>query len=88
MNLTNTTKEARTANSTYPKGGVSCSADTFVQAESLVLRMKFCAKNPAASPSRKTLVESPIQHHRFPKHNQLQHIRFREIPIFAKKAAQ
>jgi len=34
-------------NSTYPKGGVSCSADTFVQAESSVLRMKFSGKNPA-----------------------------------------
>ena len=34
-------------NSTYPKGGVSCSADTFVQAESSVLRMKFCGKSPA-----------------------------------------
>jgi len=34
-------------NSTYPKGGVSCSKDTFVQAESSVLRMKFSGKNPA-----------------------------------------
>ena len=34
-------------NSTYPKGGVSCSADTFVQAESSVLRMKFSGKSPA-----------------------------------------
>jgi len=34
-------------NSTYPKGGVLCSADTFVQAESSVLRMKFSGKNPA-----------------------------------------
>jgi len=32
-------------NSTYPKGGGSFSADTFVQAESSVLRMKFCGKN-------------------------------------------
>jgi hypothetical protein len=40
-------KKARTANSTYPKGGVSCFADTFVQAKSLVLRMKFCGKSPA-----------------------------------------
>jgi len=40
-------KEARTDNSTYPKGGVSCSADTYVQAESSVLRMKFSGKNPA-----------------------------------------
>jgi len=35
------------ANSTYPKGGGSCFADTFVQAESSVLRMKFSGKNPA-----------------------------------------
>jgi len=34
-------------NSTYPKGGVSCSADTFVQVESSVLRMKFSGKNSA-----------------------------------------
>jgi len=39
--------ESRTANSTYPKGGVSCFADAFVQAESSVLRMKFCGKSPA-----------------------------------------
>ena len=39
-------KEQRTANSTYPKGGVLCFADTFVQAESSVLRMKFSGKNP------------------------------------------
>jgi len=41
-----TTRKAAT-NSTYPKGGVSCFADSFVQAESLVLRMKFSGKNPA-----------------------------------------
>ncbi|HLO45777.1 MAG TPA: hypothetical protein VK175_15670 [Leadbetterella sp.] len=40
-------REERTHNSTYPKGGVSCFADTFVQAESSVLRMKFSGKNPA-----------------------------------------
>jgi hypothetical protein len=40
-------KEARTAYSTYPKGGVSCFADTFVQAENSVLRMKFSAENSA-----------------------------------------
>ena len=34
-------------NSTYPKCGVSCFADTFVQPESSVLRMKFSGKNPA-----------------------------------------
>ncbi len=34
-------------NSTYPKGGVSCFEDSFVVAESSVLRMKFGSKNPA-----------------------------------------
>jgi len=34
-------------NSTYPKGEVSCSADTFLVAESSVLRIKFSSKNPA-----------------------------------------
>jgi len=33
--------------STYPKGGVPCFEDTFVQAESSVLRIKFSGKNPA-----------------------------------------
>ena len=35
------------ANSGLAKGGVSCFVETFVQAESSVLRMKFSAKNPA-----------------------------------------
>ncbi|MEI8110209.1 MAG: hypothetical protein WCH59_04390 [Chitinophagia bacterium] len=34
-------------NSIYPKGGVSYFADSFVVAESSVLRMKFSDKNPA-----------------------------------------
>jgi hypothetical protein len=41
------TDRRATDNSTYPKGGVSSFADTFVQAESSVLRMKFSGKNPA-----------------------------------------
>jgi len=40
-------KEQRRHNSTYPKGGVSCSKDTFVVNGSSVLRMKFCGKIPA-----------------------------------------
>ena len=35
------------ANSTFAIGGVSCSADSLVVAESFVLRIKFCGKNPA-----------------------------------------
>ena len=33
--------EARTANSTYPKGGVSCFKVSFVVNQTLVLHMKF-----------------------------------------------
>ena len=36
-----------TDNSTYPKGGVSCSKDSFVVNETLVFQIKFCGKNPA-----------------------------------------
>ena len=35
------------ANSTYPKGGFSCSKDSFVANESLVFEIKFCGKSPA-----------------------------------------
>jgi hypothetical protein len=45
MNQANRLKN--TPNSTYPKGGVSCSKDSFVVAESSVLRMNFCAEKPA-----------------------------------------
>ena len=33
-------------NSTYPKGGVSCSKDSFV-VNQLVFQIKFCGKSPA-----------------------------------------
>ena len=35
------------ANSTYPKGGFSCSKDSFVVNGSLVFQIKFCGKSPA-----------------------------------------
>jgi hypothetical protein len=34
-------------NSTYPKGGVSCSKDSFVLNPTLVFQIKFCGKSPA-----------------------------------------
>lgn len=40
-------KRSPVHNSSYPKGGVSCFADSFVIAESSVLLMKFSRKNPA-----------------------------------------
>jgi hypothetical protein len=39
--------KARTANSTYPKGGVSCSKDSFVVNQTLVFQIKFCGKSSA-----------------------------------------
>jgi len=36
-----------TANSTYPKGGISCSIDSFVVNQTLVFQIKFCGKSPA-----------------------------------------
>jgi hypothetical protein len=44
---TNDRKEARSHNSTYPKGGVSCSKDSFVVNQTLVFQIKFCGKSPA-----------------------------------------
>lgn len=38
---------AHTANSTYPKGGVSCSKNSFVVNQILVYQIKFCGKSPA-----------------------------------------
>ena len=34
-------------NSTYSKGGVSCSNDSFVVNQTLVFHIKFCSKSPA-----------------------------------------
>jgi hypothetical protein len=39
-----TGEKARTANSSYPKGGVSCSKDSLVIYGSLVFQIKFCGK--------------------------------------------
>ncbi len=33
-------------NSTYQKGGVSCSKDSFVVIQTLVFQIKFCGKSP------------------------------------------
>ena len=43
-----TSTERRAAcNSTYPKGGFSCSKDSFVDNQTLVFQIKFCGKSPA-----------------------------------------
>jgi hypothetical protein len=40
-------KKSTGYNSTYPKGGVSCSKDSFVVHQTLVFQIKFCGKSPA-----------------------------------------
>jgi len=47
MNETTTTDRRAACNSTYPKGGVSCSKDSFVVNQTLVFKIKFCGKSPA-----------------------------------------
>ncbi|MBK9299764.1 MAG: hypothetical protein IPN14_03895 [Bacteroidetes bacterium] len=42
-----TTDRTPAPNSTYPKGGVSCSKDSFVVKQTLVFQIKFCGKSPA-----------------------------------------
>ena len=46
-------QKARTANSTFAIGGVSFSADSFVVAESFVLRINISSEKPAHRKSAK-----------------------------------
>ena len=54
LKLTDEEKQ-RTANSTFAIGGVSCSADSLVVAESSVFRINICAEKPAHRPICKPL---------------------------------
>ncbi len=45
--MTLSDSKSTTPNSTYPKGGVSCSKDSFVVNQTLVFQIKFCGKSPA-----------------------------------------
>jgi hypothetical protein len=47
------TNKSTAGNSTFAIGGVSFSADSFVVAESSVLRINICGKNPAHRKSAK-----------------------------------
>ena len=42
-----TTDRRAVCNSTYPKGWVSCSKDSFVVNQTLVFQIKFCGKSTA-----------------------------------------
>ena len=52
-----TDEEAHTANSTFAIGGVSCSADSFVVKESLVLRINICGENRHLRQARKRYMQ-------------------------------
>ena len=45
-------------NSTYPKGGGSCSKDSFVINQTLVLQIKFCGKSPALRVAAKRYLDT------------------------------
>jgi hypothetical protein len=45
-------------NSTYPKGGVSCSKDSFVVNQTLVFQIKFCCKSPALRVAAKRYLQA------------------------------
>ena len=51
-------------NSTYPKGGVSCSKDSFVVNQTLVFQIKFCGKSPALRVAAKRYLPPPRHHTR------------------------
>ena len=53
MGITATKDRTPAGNSTFAIGGVSCSADSLVVAESFVLRINICGKNPAHRKSAK-----------------------------------
>jgi len=49
------------ANSTYPKGWVPCSKDSFVVNQTLVFQIKFCGKNPALRVAAKRYAPFPTR---------------------------
>ncbi len=55
QSLVNETEIAKAYNSTYPKGGVSCSKDSFVVNQTLVFQTKFCGKSTALRVAAKRL---------------------------------
>jgi len=47
MTKYNKSEKRPAGNRTYPKGGVSCSKDSFVVNQTLDFQIKFCGKSPA-----------------------------------------
>ncbi len=63
---TATEKEQRRHNSTYPKGGVSCSKDSFVVNQTFVFQIKFCGENPALRVAAKRWQKFPLDYRPVP----------------------
>jgi len=53
-----TADRSTACNSTYPKGGVSCSKDSLVVNGSLVFQIKFCGKSPALRVAAKRYLQA------------------------------
>ena len=64
------------ANSTFAIGGVSYCADSFVVAESFVLRISICVENPAHRKSANRCVQFPL----FPKTKLISKANVRFVP--------
>jgi hypothetical protein len=60
-----TTERTPAPNSTYPKGGVSCSKDSFVVNQTLVFQIKFCGKSPALRVAAKRYPQNKVVHSLF-----------------------
>jgi len=59
------TERKTTGNSTYPKGGVSCSKDSFVVNETFVLLINICGKSPALRVAAKRYQQGQKMHHKY-----------------------
>jgi hypothetical protein len=59
------TDKKTTGNSTYPKGGGSCSKDSLVVNQTLVFQMKFCGKSPALRVAAKRYVQPYDDQHSY-----------------------
>ena len=61
-------KEQRRHNSTYPKGGVSCSKASFVVNQTLVFQIKFCSASPALRVAAKRYWQGYERHYTDKRH--------------------
>jgi hypothetical protein len=60
MRIYKLTGKTTAYNSTYPKGGVSCSKDSLVVNQTSVFQIKFCGKSPALRVAAKRYMQLKI----------------------------